>query len=111
VALFRSGHPRVDLTGRTALVVDDGIATGATASAACRVARGLGARRVIVAAPVGGVDATRRVSDADEVICLAQPSDFQSVGAYYSDFGQTPESEVVELLARARTRMSGVADG
>lgn len=107
VARFRSGFERLDLAGRTAIIVDDGIATGATASAACRVARGLGAARVIVAAPVGGPDALRRVQGADEVVCLVQPRDFQAVGAHYRDFGQTPEAEVVELLDEGRQRMTG----
>jgi putative phosphoribosyl transferase len=107
VARFRSAFQRWDLTGRTAIIVDDGIATGATASAACLVARGLGATRVVVAAPVGGPDAVRRVQGADEVICLIQPTDFQAVGAYYHDFGQTSETEVVDLLDKARQRVTG----
>jgi putative phosphoribosyl transferase len=101
VALFRAGRERLDLTGQTAIIVDDGIATGASASAACRVARSWGAAHVIVAAPVGGPDAARRVQGADEVICLIQPPDFQAVGAHYQDFGQTSDAEVVELLTRA----------
>jgi putative phosphoribosyl transferase len=105
VQLFRAGRERQDLTGRTAVVVDDGIATGATASAACRVARALGAHRVVVAAPVGGPDAAQRVQGADEVICLTQPEDFRAVGGYYEDFGQTSEAEVVALLQDARHRV------
>ncbi len=104
VAQFRSGGEPLDLTGRTAIIVDDGIATGATAIAACQVARLLGAARVIVAAPVGGPDAVHRVDGADEVICLIQPRDFRSVGAYYQDFGQTTEDEVAAALASARRR-------
>lgn len=80
------------------VIVDDGIATGATASAACLVARGLGAERVVVASPVGGQDAVRRVEGADQVICLEQPLGFQAVGAYYRDFGQTSTDEVLRLL-------------
>ncbi len=110
VALFRGGRAREPLTGRIALIVDDGIATGATASAACGIARGLGAARVVVAAPVGGPDAVARVQGADEVICLLQPPGFRAVGAHYRDFGQTPDSEVVRLLAEARRR-STVSDG
>jgi putative phosphoribosyl transferase len=98
VARFRSGGARLDLTGRTAIIVDDGIATGATASAAAQVARRLGAARVVVAAPVGGTDAVDRVEGADEVICLLQPVAFQAVGSHYRDFGQTTEDEVVALL-------------
>lgn len=103
VARFLSGAARLDLSGRTAIIVDDGIATGATATAACRVARNLGATRVIVAAPVGSPDAARRIDGADEVVCLRQPPDFQAVGAYYRDFTQTTDDEVA-LLLKNRTR-------
>lgn len=109
VARFRSGGERLDLTGRTAIIVDDGIATGATATAACGVARQLGATRVIVAAPVGGPDAVPRVDGADDVVCLIQPADFYAVGAHYRNFGQTSEDEVAKLLASARRRMAGGA--
>lgn len=102
VERFRSGRERLDLIGRTAIIVDDGIATGATATAAARVARQLGAARVVVAAPVGGPDAADRVHDADEVICLLQPPGFHAVGSYYRDFGQTSDDEVAALLAGAR---------
>ncbi|MCC6270280.1 MAG: hypothetical protein IT190_03280 [Microbacteriaceae bacterium] len=104
IILFRSDIERQDLTGRTALIVDDGIATGSTASVACRVARGLGAARVVVAAPVGGPDSVQRLRDADEVICLIQPDDFAAVGVHYRDFRPTSETEVVQLLSEARRR-------
>lgn len=107
---FRSGAGRRNLVGRTAIVVDDGIATGATASAACEVARGLGAARVIVAAPVGAPDSLRRVRGADEVICLLQPAGFRAVGEYYREFEQTTDAEVVELLRAARHRSMGVSE-
>ena len=107
MALFRAVRERENLNGRTAIVIDDGIATGATASAACQVARDLGARRVIVAAPVGAPDAIRRVQGADEVICLIQPLGFTGVGAHYQDFGQTSEAEVVDLLDAAQRRVAG----
>lgn len=102
-AWFRAGFERVDLTGRTALIVDDGIVTGA--AVACRVARVLGAARVIVAAPVASPDAVARMrSNADEVICLATPAGFHSVGQYYRDFTQTADDEGVRLLTEARQR-------
>lgn len=107
IARFRSGLPPLDLNGRTAIIVDDGIATGATASAACRVARTLGAARTVVAAPVGAPDALNRVQAADDVICLVQPPGFQAVGAHYLNFGQTTEDEVAELLRKARRRVAG----
>lgn len=106
VARFRSDAARLDLSGRTAIIVDDGIATGATATAACRVARQFGATRVIVAAPVGAPDAARRIDGADEVVCLLQPPGFHAVGAYYRDFTQTSDDEVARLLQN-RTRDPG----
>jgi predicted phosphoribosyltransferase len=105
VAQFRSADARLDLAGRTAIIVDDGIATGATARAACQVARQFGATRVIVAAPVGGADAMSRVDGADEVVCLLQPPGFQAVGVDYRDFAQTSDTEVAELLATARRKI------
>ncbi|GAA2085862.1 hypothetical protein GCM10009840_23940 [Pseudolysinimonas kribbensis] len=102
VARLRHGDVPPDLAGRTALVVDDGIATGATATAACRVARDLGASRVLLAAPVGPPDADDRVPDADSVICLARPLGFFAVGAHYRRFGQTSDAEVEDVLRSAR---------
>lgn len=102
-AVLREGSDRVDLSGRTVLIIDDGIATGATASVACQIARSLGALRVLVAAPVSAPDAVARVQGADGVICLLQPEGFRAVGEHYRDFGQTSEEEVVALLAAAGT--------
>ncbi|OLT25998.1 phosphoribosyltransferase [Nocardiopsis sp. CNR-923] len=102
VERFRGDRSRVPVTGRTAVVVDDGVATGATARAACQVARAQGADRVILAVPVGSPDSIaglRRV--ADEVVCLQEPEFFQAVGEWYEEFSQTPDHEVVELLGRA----------
>jgi len=101
VTQFRQGHARIDLTGRIALIVDDGIATGATARAACQVVRQLGAASVVVAAPVGPLDAAESIPEADDVICLIQPSRFWAVGAHYRDFTATTDDEVVELLDAA----------
>ncbi|MFH9250047.1 phosphoribosyltransferase family protein [Streptomyces lydicus] len=99
---FRDGRPRLDLAGRTAIVVDDGIATGATAAAACEVVRAQGAARVVLAVPVAPPDAAQRLRDAaDEFVCLSTPFGFSAVGEWYQDFSQTPDDEVVSLLARA----------
>ncbi len=96
---FRGHRARLPLAGRTALVVDDGIATGSTARAACRVARAHGAARVVLAAPVCAPDVARTLGDvADEMVCLMAPKRFLTVGQFYADFRPTSEAEVVELL-------------
>jgi predicted phosphoribosyltransferase len=100
VARYRGDRARVSLQGRVVILVDDGIATGSTARAACRVARALGASRVVLAAPVGPPDVAQRVADdADEVICVSQPEDFSAVGGAYQEFAQTSDEEVEQLLA------------
>ncbi len=98
---FRLGRERLDLRGRTAIIVDDGIATGATARAACQVARALGAARVVLAVPVGPADALSSIEDADEVVCPAVPDRFWAVGAHYRDFSPTTEEDVIALLDAA----------
>lgn len=101
VARFRQGRPRLDLRGRTAVIVDDGIATGSTAKAACQVARQLGAAKVILAVPVAPARAIVELKEPDDVVCLLSPQDFQAVGYYYHDFSPTEDGEVVQLLDAA----------
>lgn len=101
VRRLRRGRDPLDLDGRTAVVVDDGIATGATAQVACEVARHLGARRVVMAAPVGPSDAQHEVVGADEVVLLETPEPFVAVGRHYRDFAPTTDEEVAALLAEA----------
>ncbi|HEY5852542.1 MAG TPA: phosphoribosyltransferase family protein [Aldersonia sp.] len=99
---FRTERPRTPLRGRTALVVDDGIATGATARAACQAARAHGAARVVLAAPVGAPEAVRELTDvADDVVCPETPRRMRAVGQWYRNFRQTSDDEVVELLRQA----------
>jgi putative phosphoribosyl transferase len=96
---YRAGRPPVPLTGRTAILVDDGLATGSTAAAAVAVARGLGAARVVLAVPVGSAEAVTRLAKvADEVVCPLVPGHFGAVSRFYREFHQVSTDEVVELL-------------
>lgn len=89
------------VAGRKAIVVDDGIATGATAEAACRVVRARGAVRVVLAAPVAPASWRPAPDVADEWVCPYPQIEFWAVGAFYDDFTQTDDAEVVRLLSRA----------
>lgn len=98
---FRAGRARADLAGRTAVVVDDGVATGSTARAACGVAREQGAARVVFAAPVGAPNSAQALrGPCDEVVCLHTPAAFRSVGQWYADFSPVPDAVVTALLQR-----------
>jgi putative phosphoribosyl transferase len=104
-ARFRTGRPRLALNGRTVVIVDDGVATGSTARAACRVARAQGATRVVLAVPVAPPTAISDFRpDADDVVCLELPWDFHGIGQFYADFSQTSDEEVIACLERAATR-------
>jgi predicted phosphoribosyltransferase len=109
---FRGNAPHEPLAGRTAIIVDDGIATGSTARAACQVARALGAAVVLLAVPVAPPSADRALrGDADEVICLEMPDRFLAIGEWYEDFAQTSDEEVVALLRAARAGPSPAGPG
>jgi len=102
---FRGDRPRTSLVDRSAVVVDDGIATGSTARAACQVARAHGASRVILAVPVAPLSSLASLAEvADELVCLATPAQFFAVGQFYRNFLQTSDEEVVEFLERAAIR-------
>jgi predicted phosphoribosyltransferase len=102
--LYRGTRPRLSLEGRTAVVVDDGLATGATARAGCAVARLHGAEWVVLAVPVAPHDWVDHLGDAaDECISLHSPRAFESVGQFYDDFRQTTDEEVVALLRAANS--------
>jgi len=105
---FRGTRPPLDVAGRTAIVADDGLATGATMEAAVRALRALGAARVVVAVPVASVEARERIAAlADEVYCLETPPYFSAVGQWYRDFDQTSDREVTELLAKSSGKAAG----
>ena len=99
---YRTARPRESLVDRTALIIDDGVATGATARAACQIASEHGAHRVVLAVPVAPLGWTRAFQDvADECIAVEVPSGFLAVGAHYQDFRPTTDEEVMQHLAMA----------
>lgn len=99
---LRAGHPREPLKGRTAVLVDDGVATGASMRAACLVVREEGAARIVVATPIAAVDALAALRQvADEIVCLETPHPFMAVGNWYVDFSQVDEAEVVSALEKS----------
>ncbi|GIK76411.1 MAG: phosphoribosyltransferase [Thermoleophilia bacterium] len=110
--LYRGDAPPAPVRDRTVVVVDDGIATGVTAAAAARVLKAQGAARVILAVPVCPAGTPERIDGGiDEVVTLAAPERFGSVGAWYDDFSQTSDREVVELLAAARPDVPAAGPG
>lgn len=97
---FRGGRPAPRLAGRTVILVDDGLATGATMRAAVRSARAHAPGRLVVAVPVGSREACAALrNEADEVVCLHEPPEFGAVGSWYHHFEQTEDEEVRRLLA------------
>src|SRR6266446_6947448 len=100
--IYREGRPAPELRDRIAILVDDGLATGATMRAAVKAMRQRGAAKIVVAVPVGPPDTCRELEqEADETICLSTPPFFQAVGQYYEDFSQTSDEDVRELLSQA----------
>jgi len=97
-------HKPVDVTGKTVIIVDDGVATGNTVLAAIRVMRKKNAGKIVVAVPVASPDSADRIrKQADELICLYTPDDFMGVGQFYSDFAQVSDEEVEQLLKQANS--------
>jgi predicted phosphoribosyltransferase len=101
--LYFGDEPRPDPRGSTALIVDDGLATGATARVAVAALRERGAAKVVLAVPVSSAEAAALVKrEVDEFVCLAESEDFQTVSSYYGDFHQLSDEEVLTMLAEAR---------
>ncbi len=100
-ALYRGSRPTAQIEGRTVIVVDDGIATGASMRAALKALRSRKPAKIIVAVPVAPIDTRERLQDVtDEFVCGLSPADFQAVGQFYRHFGQTSDDEVRTLLAQ-----------
>jgi len=100
VDVYRGGRPMVNVTGCTAIVIDDGIATGATMVAALRAVRACRPAHLVAAVPVAPPEGLVRLAkEADEVVCLTTPAYFQAVGQFYVNFTQVADAEVVALLA------------
>lgn len=100
--LYLGNRPRAGIAGRTVIVVDDGIATGATTRAALRSVAARKPRKLVLAVPVGPADTVAALRDAvDEVVCPEVPDDFRAIGLHYEDFAQVADDEVRRLLAHA----------
>ena len=104
---YREGRPAPELRDKIVILVDDGLATGATMRAAVKALRERGAAKIVMAVPVGPPDPCQELAQrADEAICLSTPPFFQAVGQYYEDFSQTSDDDVRELLNRAAQEIS-----
>ena len=109
-AVYEKGRPHVSPAGRTAIVVDDGLATGATAKAALLALRRRGAARVVLAVPVAPIETLREMRrETDDVVCLEPAEHFRGVGAFYSDFRQLTDADVLAALREAETGASQVS--
>lgn len=101
--LYRGDRPPLDLKGRIAILVDDGIATGATMRAAIKSVRKKGADKIVIAIPTAAADTMEKIEkEVDETVCLDIPSYFGAVGAFYKDFSQTEDEEVVEIMKKTK---------
>jgi len=97
--LYREGRPALDVTGRTVILVDDGLATGSTMRAAVAALRQLKPKRLVVAVPLAAAPTCRDLrGEVDELVCLQTPDPFYSVGFWYEDFSQTTDEEIREML-------------
>jgi len=110
--LYLGGRERSDVGGKTAIVIDDGVATGATTRAALRAVRMRNPKKLILAVPVAPTDSLAALrGDADEVICLEDHEPFEAIGAYYADFSQVADKTVIKLLKRFPAQKSAQTGG
>jgi predicted phosphoribosyltransferase len=106
--LYRGERPPPDVRGRTVILVDDGLATGATMQAAIQALREQQPARIVVAVPTASPETCERLKEeVDDVICAVTPEPFYAVGLWYENFSQTSDEEVRDLLARASTETEG----
>ncbi len=106
-AAYRGGRPPVDVEGKVAILVDDGLATGASMRAAIRAVRQRNPSRIVVAVPTAAASTCDELArEVDEIVCLRTPEPFYAVGLWYDDFSQTSDDEVRELLERAAAKAS-----
>jgi putative phosphoribosyl transferase len=109
-AMYRGAHAVLPVEGRTVIVADDGIATGASMQAALQALRSKRPARIVLAVPVAPLEADLSFGDlADESVVLLQPASFDSVGAWYRDFGQIDDAQVRALLCAAREHRAAEA--
>ena len=105
--IFRGDRPAPQVQGRTVIVIDDALATGATMCAAVRALRQGSPARIIVAIPVAPLETCKELdAEVDQIVCLMTPADFHAVGVWYEDFQQTTDAEVRELLAQAERQQT-----
>jgi putative phosphoribosyl transferase len=110
--LFRGDRPEPDVRGRTAILMDDGLATGVTARPAIEALRRRRPRRLVLAAPVCAAQTAELLAaEVDELVCLEAPPDLGAIGFWYRNFAQTPDEEVIELLERSREELERGAAG
>ncbi|MGE0658353.1 MAG: phosphoribosyltransferase [Reyranellaceae bacterium] len=110
--LYMKDRPPFSVAGRTAIVVDDGIATGTTVKAALKALKRRRPEKLVLAAPVAPADTLDRLRrHVDEVVCLHQPQPFGAIGYFYDDFHQVPDDEVIEQLERSRSFIAGTNSG
>ncbi len=101
--LYRRGRPPLELAGKTVILVDDGIATGATMRAAISSVRSRGVKSIVVAVPVAPPDAIEEIrSEVEDLVCLFMTENFLGIGDFYDEFPQTEDQEVIDLMAKAK---------